>query len=116
MVRTDANTNPHRRAQKVRTGAGVFRPAPVGTCPAPAVEIDPLGDEIQPPTRTLDRKEAASLMEVLKALRRHADVAWCGRMNSGAASMVARFVRFGRPGCPDVQRELNDQRPTHGDD
>ena len=59
MVRTDANTNSHRRAQKVRTGAGVFRPAPVGTCPAPAVETDLLGDEIQPLTRTLDRVRAA---------------------------------------------------------
>lgn len=40
MVRTDASTNPHRRAAKVRTGAGVFRPAPIGTCPALPVETE----------------------------------------------------------------------------
>ena len=56
--------------------------------------------------RIHDRKEAAALVEVLKALNTHPAVAWCERMNSGAARMGARFVRFGFKGCPDVLREL----------
>jgi hypothetical protein len=62
---------------------------------------DLFGMERAPP-RILDRKEAAALVEVLQALRTHPAVAWCERMNSGAARMGARFVRFGWPGCPDV--------------
>ena len=49
-------------------------------------------------------------MEVLKALRAHPAVAWCERMNSGAARIGARFVRFGWPGCPDVLGQLKDGR------
>lgn len=60
--------------------------------------------------RRLERKEAASLVEVLKALRSHGAVAWCERMNSGAVRMGARFVRFGWPGCPDVLGQLKDGR------
>ncbi len=60
--------------------------------------------------RVLDRKEAAALVEVLQALRTHPAVAWCERMNSGAARMGARFVRFGWPGCPDVLGQLKDGR------
>ena len=62
---------------------------------------DLFGLERTPP-RILDRKEAAALVEVLQALRTHPAVAWCERMNSGAARMGARFVRFGWPGCPDL--------------
>jgi len=60
--------------------------------------------------RKLDRKEAAALLEVLKALKGHPLVAWCERMNSGAARMGTRFVRFGWPGCPDVLGQLKDGR------
>lgn len=60
--------------------------------------------------RILDRKEAAALVEVLQALRAHPAVAWVERMNSGAARMGARFVRFGWPGCPDVLGQLKDGR------
>ena len=60
--------------------------------------------------QTRDRKEAAALVEVLQALRSHAGVAWCERMNSGAVRMGARFVRFGWPGCPDVLGQLTDGR------
>ena len=63
-------------------------------------------EQTQP--RTNDRKEAAALVKVLQALRTHAAVAWCERMNSGAARMGARFVRFGWPGCPDVLGQLKD--------
>ena len=70
---------------------------------------DLFGLEQQQP-RALDRKEAAALVEVLQALRRHPAVAWCERMNSGAARMGARFVRFGWPGCPDVLGQLKDGR------
>ena len=70
---------------------------------------DLFGLERQEP-RILDRKEAAALAEVLAALRSHAGVAWCERMNSGAARMGARFVRFGWKGCPDVLGQLKDGR------
>ena len=60
--------------------------------------------------RVLDRKEAAALVEVLKALRTHPAVAWCERMNSGAVRIGGRFLRFGWPGCPDVLGQLNDGR------
>ena len=74
-----------------------------------AAEPDLFGLEQQQP-RTLDRKEAAALVEVLQALRTHPAVAWCERMNSGAARMGARFVRFGFKGCPDVLGQLRDGR------
>ena len=64
----------------------------------------------QQPKRSNDRPEAAALLEVLKALRTHSAVAWCERMNSGAAKVGNRFIRFGWPGCPDVLGQLNDGR------
>ena len=64
----------------------------------------------QTPKRTNDRPEAAALIEVLKALNAHPAVSWCERMNSGAARMGSRFVRFGWPGCPDVLGQLKDGR------
>lgn len=70
---------------------------------------DLFGLERTPP-RSLDRKEAAALVEVLKALRTHPAVAWCERMNSGAVRIGGRFLRFGWPGCPDVLGQLNDGR------
>ena len=60
--------------------------------------------------RIHDKPEAAALVEVLKALNNHPAVAWCERMNSGAARMGARFVRFGFKGCPDVLGQLRDGR------
>ena len=107
MVRTDANTNPHRRAEKVQMSATPYRVAPISTCPAP--DTDLLGDEIQKP-RTNSRPEAAALLEVLKALRAHPAVAWAERMNSGAAKVGGRFIRFGWPGCPDVLGQMKDGR------
>ena len=64
----------------------------------------------QQPKRHYDKPEAAALVEVLKALNTHPAVAWCERMNSGAARMGARFVRFGFKGCPDVLGQLRDGR------
>ncbi len=109
MVRTDANTNPHRRAEKVQMSAAPYRGAPIRTCPAPAADTDLLGDEIKTP-RTNSRPEAAALVEVLKALRTHPAVAWAERMNTGAAKVGNRFIRFGWPGCPDVLGQLKDGR------
>lgn len=60
--------------------------------------------------RINDGKEAAALVEVLKALNAHPAVAWCERMNSGAARIGGRFVRFGFTGCPDVLGQLRDGR------
>ena len=71
--------------------------------------IDLFGLEQQTPRKN-DRPEAAALVEVLKALNTHAAVAWCERMNSGAARMGGRFVRFGFKGCPDVLGQLRDGR------
>ena len=109
MVRNDANTNPHRRAEKVQMSATTLRVAPIRTCPTPAADTDLLGDEIQTP-RTNSRPEAAALVEVLKALRTHPAVAWAERMNTGAAKIGNRFIRFGWPGCPDVLGQLKDGR------
>lgn len=70
---------------------------------------DLLGDDL-PMVRTNARPEAAALVEVLRTLRGHAMVAWCERMNSGAANIGGRFVRFGWTGCPDVLGQLRDGR------
>ena len=64
----------------------------------------------QQPKRTNDRPESAALVEVLKALRAHPAVVWCERMNSGAARVGGRFIRFGFTGCPDVLGQLRDGR------
>lgn len=70
---------------------------------------DLLGDAL-PVERKNDRPEAAALVEVLKALTTHPAVAWCERMNSGAARIGKRFVRFGWKGCPDLLGQLMDGR------
>lgn len=64
----------------------------------------------QQPKRTNDHKEAAALLEVLKALKAHPAVAWCERQNTGSARIGGRFVRFGWPGCSDVLGQLRDGR------
>ena len=63
-----------------------------------------------PTKRTNDRPEAAALCEVLKALNAHPAVCWVERMNSGAARVGGRFIRFGWPGCSDVIGQLRDGR------
>lgn len=109
-MRTSAKHQSAPTGKEVRIGAKPFRVAPIGTCPAPAIETDLLGYEIQNPKRTNARPEAAALVEVLKALRAHPMVAWAERMNSGAAKIGGRFVRFGWAGCPDVLGQLKDGR------
>jgi len=64
----------------------------------------------QQPKRTNNRPESAALVEVLKALRAHPAVVWAERMNSGAAKVGNRFIRFGFTGCPDVLGQLRDGR------
>ena len=71
--------------------------------------LDLLGDEL-PLVRANAKPEAAALVEVLKALRAHPMVSWCERMNSGAAKIGGRFVRFGWTGCPYVLGQLKDGR------
>ena len=73
------------------------------------IMADLLGDDL-PMVRTNACPEAAALVEVLRTLRGHAMVAWCERMNTGAASIGGRFVRFGWTGCPDVLGQLCDGR------
>jgi len=75
-----------------------------------ALPVDLLGDTISMPKRTNDRPEAAALCEVLKALRAHPAVSWCERINTGAARVGGRFIRFGFTGCPDVLGQLTDGR------
>lgn len=72
--------------------------------------IDLFGMTTNPTKRTNDRPEAAALCEVLKALRAHPAVSWVERMNSGAAQVGGRFIRFGFAGCPDVLGQLRDGR------
>ena len=71
--------------------------------------IDLFGLEQQTP-RINDRKEAAALVEVLKALRAHPAVSWAERQNTGSARIGGQFVRFGWPGCADVLGQLRDGR------
>lgn len=79
--------------------------------PAPRLpELDLLGQEVQKTRSAVCRQEAAALIEVMKALKTHPAVSWCERMNSGAARIGARFVRFGFVGCPDVLGQLRDGR------
>jgi hypothetical protein len=73
------------------------------------VTLDLFGLEQSVP-RILERKEAAALVEVHKALRCHPTVAWVERMNSGAVRIGSRFVRFGWTGCPDLLGQLRDGR------
>jgi len=75
-----------------------------------ALPVDLLGDAMTTPKRTNDRPEAAALVEVLKALKAHPAVVWCERMNTGAAKVGGRFIRFGFTGCPDVLGQLRDGR------
>ena len=75
-----------------------------------ASSLDLFGDDLPTVPRTNDRPEAAALVEVLKTLRAHSMVAWAERMNSGAARIGGRFVRFGWTGCPDVLGQLKDGR------
>ena len=75
----------------------------------PLQAVDLFGMEA-PTKRTNDRPEAAALCEVLKALRAHPAVVWCERMNTGAARVGGRFIRFGFTGCPDVLGQLHDGR------
>lgn len=71
---------------------------------------DLFGQEL-PPVKRVNRKlEAAALCEVLLALHAHPAVAWAERMNSGAAKVGKRFIRFGFTGCPDVLGQLRDGR------
>ena len=76
----------------------------------PENQTDLLGMLIAPGKRTNDRPEAAALAEVMLALRAHPAVCWCERMNTGAARIGNRFVKFGFVGCPDVLGQLNDGR------
>lgn len=73
-------------------------------------DVDLFGMATSPSKRTNDRPEAAALCEVLQALKAHPAVVWCERMNSGAARVGGRFIRFGFVGCPDVLGMLRDGR------
>ena len=67
-----------------------------------AVPMTNLFGLVQQTPRKNDHSEAAELMQVGRALKPHSTVAWCERVNIGAARMGARFVRFGFEGGPDV--------------
>ena len=88
----------------------VAKKAKRATVATPAPAVDLFGLPQSPAKRSNGKPEAAALCEVLKALQAHPAVAWCERMNSGAARIGARFVRFGFTGCPDVLGQLRDGR------
>ena len=71
--------------------------------------LDLLGDAVSSKFAN-GKPEAAALVEVLLTLRAHPMVAWCERINSGAANIDGRFIRFGWTGCPDVLGQLHDGR------
>ncbi|MFZ4539365.1 VRR-NUC domain-containing protein [Propionivibrio sp.] len=73
-------------------------------------QINLLTGDVEPPVRVHGKPEAAALIEVLRALRAHPAVSWAERMNSGAARIGNRFVKFGFTGCPDVLGQLRDGR------
>ena len=54
--------------------------------------------------------ESAVLAEVLQTLHASEKVAWARRMNTGAAMVGNRFVRFGFVGCSDILGQLRDGR------
>lgn len=70
---------------------------------------DLFGDEL-PAVRTNSKPEATALAEVLRAFRMHPMATWCERMNSGAAKVANRFIRFGWAGCHDVLGQMKDGR------
>jgi hypothetical protein len=76
----------------------------------PPMKHDLFGDPLPSAPRRPVLAEAGALLEVLQALRAHPAVAWVERMNTGAAKLGRRFVRFGFPGCPDVLGQLHDGR------
>ncbi len=60
---------------------------------------------------TIDHNvETAALCEVLTALKAHPAVVLRERMNSRAARVGGRFIRFGFKGCPEVLGMLRDGR------
>ena len=70
---------------------------------------DLLGDAL--PLEQKNRTpESGAMREVLQALSAHWSVAWCERLNSGAAKIGSRFVRFGWKGAPDIVGQLRDGR------
>ncbi len=70
---------------------------------------DLFGDDLPVECKN-ETPEAGALREVLQALSVHPAVAWVERMNSGAARIGKRFVRFGWKGCPDVLGQMKDGR------
>ena len=73
------------------------------------MDIDLLGNAL-PLERKNRTPESGALREVLQALSAHSSVAWCERLNSGAAKIGSRFVRFGWKGAPDIIGQLRDGR------
>ena len=86
MVRNSANTNPHRRAEKVQIGAAPYRGAPIRTCPTPAADTDLLGVEVKAQAGRL-RPEQALFLERIRC--------------AGGVAFVARDLR-------DVLRALGE--------
>jgi hypothetical protein len=64
--------------------------------------------------RALDRKEAAALVRVLTALRRHPAVAWVERIDSGAVRIGGRLQRRACQACASIAAEHNGRRRFAG--
>ena len=65
---------------------------------------------VKQPNAPVEIPERDVLKEVLGALTYHPRVAWARRMNSGAAQIGGRWVKFGFEGCPDIIGMLRDGR------
>ncbi|SFC33946.1 hypothetical protein SAMN05216344_11492 [Polaromonas sp. OV174] len=61
---------------------------------------------VQQSVRTNDCLEAAALLNFLKSLAIHADLAWCKQLNRDATSLVGHLVRFGSQSSPSVRSPL----------
>ena len=98
MVRNSANTNPHRRAEKVQMSATTLRVAPIRTCPAPAAGIKDEGHAIT-------QKDGRLLGVEVKAQAgrlRPEQAVFLERIRcAGGVAFVARDLR-------DVLRELGE--------
>ena len=88
MVRNSANTNPHRRAEKVQIGAAPYRGAPIRTCPTPAADTDLLGVEVKAQAGRL-RPEQALFLERIRC--------------AGGVAFVARDLRDVLRGLGEAQ-------------
>lgn len=70
----------------------------------------PRGKKVRPLTLASEPNEASLQRAVLAFLRRHPDVAWIERFNSGSHAQGGRWISYGFPGCADLLGQMSDGR------